>query len=261
MATPRKRYFRVADSILREPWDRDTKLTLVLLMAYLNTRWARDGVPDEEAGRALLCRADVAAITGRLRPDIALKSLRSLAEVVSMTVESRGEFTLIDWPKFAEFQEYASRSRGSQKPNESPLQSESESESISNPQKEEKKKTPPAPRSCVCPEWLSAQEAKSASDWAAGKGFTSEQLAYAWERVRDWSQSKQLKRADWLATLRNAMTDGWALKGFGQSPSGEIESPAQAKARRTKEAGAKAYEMIQARKQQLGLMEIEGGTR
>jgi hypothetical protein len=147
VATPRKRYFRVADSILREPWDRDTKMNLVMLMAYLNTRWARDGIPDEEAGRALLCRADVAAITGRLRPDIALKSLRSLAEVVSMTIESRGDFTLIDWPKYAEFQEYASRTRGSQKPNESPLQSESES--VTNKQEKKPPSATPAARARV----------------------------------------------------------------------------------------------------------------
>jgi hypothetical protein len=117
-------------------------------------------------------------------------------------------------------------------------------------------KTPPAPRSCVCPDELSGDQSIRALEWAAGKGFTGEQLAYAWDRVRDWSHSKQTKRTDWLATLRNAMTDGWALKGYGQSPTGEVESPAQAKARRTKEAGAKAYEMIQQRKLEL----IGGGV-
>lgn len=126
---------------------------------------------------------------------------------------------------------------------------------------EAKKETePPAPRSSVCPDALSDHESGLALEWAGRKGFTPDQLAYGWERVLHWARSKRLKRADWLATLQNAMTDGWALKGYGQAPGGEVESPAQARARRTKEAGAKAYEMIQARKQQIGLLEIEGGA-
>jgi hypothetical protein len=69
---------------------------------------------------------------------------------------------------------------------------------------------------CVCPDRLSDEEREKARTWAAANRFTPEQLAYAWNRVRDWSHGKREKRADWLAVLRNAMSDGWALKGFVQ---------------------------------------------
>ncbi len=106
MPTPRKRYFRVADAILREPWPRDVKLMLVLLMAWLNQRWARDGLSADEAGRAILSRSALAEITGRYRLDSARKALRKLADHVSITIEVDGDFTSIRWPKFAEFQNY-----------------------------------------------------------------------------------------------------------------------------------------------------------
>lgn len=76
---------------------------------------------------------------------------------------------------------------------------------------------------CVCPDRLSDSDRESARLWASANRFTPEQLAYAWARVRDWSHGKREKRADWLAVLRNAMSDGWALKGYtppgGSSPS------------------------------------------
>lgn len=106
MPTPRKRYFRVADAILREPWPRETKLTMVLLMAWLNQRWARDGLSAEEAGRAVLSRSALAEVTGRHRLDSARVALRKLAEVVSISIEYRDDFTVIHWPKFPEFQNF-----------------------------------------------------------------------------------------------------------------------------------------------------------
>jgi len=66
----------------------------------------------------------------------------------------------------------------------------------------------------VCPDRLSDEERETARAWALANKFTDSQLAYAWTRVRDWSHSKREKRVDWLATLRNAMSDGWALKGY-----------------------------------------------
>lgn len=109
MATARKHWFRISDSILREPWPRDAKLTMVMLCAWLNQRWARDGLSAEEAGRATLTRAALAEITGRVQLRHAVNSLRVLAEYVSISIRVDGEFVFIDWPKFAEFQGLASR--------------------------------------------------------------------------------------------------------------------------------------------------------
>lgn len=67
---------------------------------------------------------------------------------------------------------------------------------------------------CVCPERLSDEERERGRAWAAANGFSEGELAYAWARLRDWSRANHEKRADWLAALRNAMSAGWALKGY-----------------------------------------------
>lgn len=119
--TPRKHYFRCADSILREPWSRDEKLTLVLLMAHLNSRWRRDGIPHSEAGNCSLGRGEMAMITGRSRLDKARIALSSLSDKVSLSIVIDGEWTLIKWPKYAEFQEFDSRNKGQSKADQKPL--------------------------------------------------------------------------------------------------------------------------------------------
>jgi len=112
MATPRKRWFRVGCSILREPWTRDEKMTLVLLTAWLSDRWARDGIDDpDEACRAVLSPGAMAEITGRTQLAHARRALRALGERVSCAIQVQNEFTVIYWPKFADFQELPSGGR------------------------------------------------------------------------------------------------------------------------------------------------------
>ena len=105
MSTPRKHWFRVADSILYEGWDDNQIATMVRLGAYLNTRWAREGRSPEEACRARLDPTDLAKISGKRRRDVALKSLERLANVTGMSIEVDGEFAEIIWPKWSIFQE------------------------------------------------------------------------------------------------------------------------------------------------------------
>lgn len=126
MATPRKRYFKVADSILREPMPRDAKLTLLMLMAWLNQRWARDGIPDEDAGNALLTRGALVEVSGRSQFKSGANALRTLTKFVSMSVEVQGEFVSVSWPKFAEFQYSQSRSEGDGGPGTSPRRAPSD---------------------------------------------------------------------------------------------------------------------------------------
>lgn len=73
---------------------------------------------------------------------------------------------------------------------------------------------------CVCPERLSDEEREGARQWARANRFTDSQLAYGWARVRDWAAAGGHRRADWLAVLRNAISDGWALKGYTPPASG-----------------------------------------
>ena len=118
MSTPRKRWFKVADSILREDWDDATLASAMRLMAWLNQRWARDGIPHSEAGTAVIGEHDAMLITHLRRPKDALKRLASLPLVAGWTsasadldsAQSPTRCTL-KWSKFPEFQEYGPRSR------------------------------------------------------------------------------------------------------------------------------------------------------
>src|SRR5262245_13271444 len=56
--------------------------------------------------------------------------------------------------------------------------------------------------------------------WATSKGFTVDQVTYAIERVFDWAASNRKLKADWVATIRNAMRDGWGLEGYGGNGGG-----------------------------------------
>ena len=104
MATPRKHYFRVADSVLRESWTNDDLATLVRLMAYLNQRWARDGLTSSQACRATLSAQDLMAVTGSQRLLTARSRLSIAVASVSVRTSIRGAYTDIHWPKYAEFQ-------------------------------------------------------------------------------------------------------------------------------------------------------------
>lgn len=115
MATARKRWFRVADAILRKSWTNDELAALVRLMAYLNGRWAREGIPSEDAGHHAISLTDAMTITGKRRPDAAIRMLERLATITSMSVEHRTDIRqtsrecstdvcLISWPKYPVFQ-------------------------------------------------------------------------------------------------------------------------------------------------------------
>ena len=111
MATSRKHSFRVADSILREEWSAELTGQVVRLCAWLNQRWARDGLTGEQAGEAVIGAADAQLITGLRRPHLALQRLASLPLVARLSSASvalddaqRPTRALLKWSKYAEFQ-------------------------------------------------------------------------------------------------------------------------------------------------------------
>lgn len=114
MATPRKHYFRVADSILREPWDRDATAVIVRLMAWLNQRWARDGIDNAEAGNAEMGDADCLQVYGGrnvARARAYLLRLADVTRIASLTIRERNARVHVSWPKFAEYQDFGNRKR------------------------------------------------------------------------------------------------------------------------------------------------------
>jgi hypothetical protein len=76
---------------------------------------------------------------------------------------------------------------------------------------------PAKPVKTQCPDRLEPDDRESLLAWARAKGFTDSQVRWAFNVVKDWSHSKAERRADWVATTRNAMRDGWGLKGYRES--------------------------------------------
>jgi hypothetical protein len=172
VGTPRKRYFAVADSIIREPWDRGLKLTLVLLMAHLNTRWARDGIPNRCAGRAPLLPGDVQNITGEENLESGFEILSRLSRKVSLKVTMGDGYIHIDWPKFPSFQRYGVRKKGPEQgppraPKRAPKVPPSASASASASQvREEPPKPPEGASEKPDPKWPKKQDILLAWDLA-----------------------------------------------------------------------------------------------
>jgi hypothetical protein len=213
MATPRKHWFKVADSIRDESWSNDQLAFLIRLMAELNTRWARNGLPPDSAHSIELNSTDLMAISGKHRADVARKSAERLADIASISISHRGDITLISWPKYSEFQGLVPR----ELPESRPLRK--------TPPQDARRKTgrapsaPPAPRAprsakSLCPDRLEPEARARILKWAGENHKTTEQVAFGWQALKDWSRSKSESRTDWEAAFRNALRSGWVLEGY-----------------------------------------------
>jgi hypothetical protein len=104
MPKGRRGYYKQPCSVWREPWTNDQVAALVRIQAYLEDRWAREGLSDQEAGRADVPMAVLKVLMGKHRADFALISARHLADIVSISIEDQGDLVSISWPKCSEFQ-------------------------------------------------------------------------------------------------------------------------------------------------------------
>jgi len=127
LATPRKHWFRVADSIAREPWSNDVLATVVRLMAMLNTQWARNGLNGEEAVSISLSTAEMMQVTGSEDARTALRRLQKVASCLTCTLEvdaamrgAGGKRCRFTWPKWAIFQDLRSPETPREPPEKSP---------------------------------------------------------------------------------------------------------------------------------------------
>lgn len=118
MATDRSPFVAIGDSLLDEPWDFETKAVLVMLSCHMHARWRayRNLSLEEVAAAHPISKTDLMKITGKGRLDVALTSLRRLADVASMSVERRGDVVWISWPKWAIYNGLHSRSGSADRP-------------------------------------------------------------------------------------------------------------------------------------------------
>lgn len=160
MATPRKHWLRLYESMLDEPWDDATLAAVVRLMCWLNRRWARNGIAHEDAGKARIEMHELCSLMRRSRPATALALLRRCADAVTLAYTVCATSVEIDWPKFAILQEYGPRKTPGDRAVTTPSDSDSDSDSDSEKKEEEKsaarrssaakglsdRKAPPAPK-------------------------------------------------------------------------------------------------------------------
>ena len=210
MATPRKRWFKVASSLYREPWPRETKLTLVMLMGYLNDRWARDGLTAEQACSAELDRGTAEQITGKYHRKSQRNQLEMVAKYVSISVGSRSGFITIHWPKFAEFQDLGAR--------EMPSPKTRTEDAYRIPKREAPAAPPPAaksPRSqeprkrrTLCPELLTVEQWTQIHAWrdSGHRPFDDDELSAQWTRHYQHHAGKGNLAINWVLSFYNWLT-------------------------------------------------------
>lgn len=225
MATARRHWFRVADSVAREDWSNDVAATFLRLGGMLNTRWARDGLNPDEACRIVLRPADLMACTGSQSLARARRIVNELAAHLSIVVREHGANTSLEWPKWSEFQKLdalktpAKRPENARKlppppppPQDAPARRNQEGEapealaSAAPP--------PPAPvrRSTKIPKPSSftGSDRERIQAWAASRGFDRAALNAGLERFREWEPLKTQNRtiAQWIGAFMRIVREG-----------------------------------------------------
>lgn len=116
MATPRKNWSRLFDQILRMGWPDATVADFVRLQAFLNERWARDGLTPAEAGVAVLTPQQMMLIThtrslrSAWRRLLALPTITPMGELRVREVRTGRELRVeIELPNLATYQAYQER--------------------------------------------------------------------------------------------------------------------------------------------------------
>ena len=68
MATPRKNWSRLFDQVLRMGWPDAVLADFIRLQAFMNGRWARDGLTPEEANEVVLSPQECMVVTATQNP-------------------------------------------------------------------------------------------------------------------------------------------------------------------------------------------------
>lgn len=244
MATPRKNWFKVPDSICFDSLTNDELACLVRLQAYMNTRWARDGKNASERGKCVVDARMAMTISGKHRPDVALTSLRHLADITSMSVRCEANIASIHWPKYADFQAMDSRESPLPSPNQANTKKEDRSvEAPAAPAatrpKRQRSTTPKTP----CPDQLEPEQRAGLRAWAEENGIDPASLKGEWEAMRDHWRGLSEQRADWPASFRTWLRRSKRFAARDEAKNNR-ESAAQARERRTKEAVREAFNQM-----------------
>lgn len=143
--------------MLREDWTRDQRSTFLGLLAWFNQRRQRDGCEGRSACEAPIPPGDLLTITLTDSLEDARELLRDVADELHISIEARGRFTFVRWPKLLDFQEWqrpaaarrvpdrrpaAARSSPGRCPANAPSDSDSDSDSVTVSDSEEEHHAP-----------------------------------------------------------------------------------------------------------------------
>lgn len=204
MATPRKHWFRVADSILREGWTDRSLATFVRLLAHLNQRWARDGLEPGEACNLWLSPQDCMSIAGLSTPRRGRDAVRRLPAECQLTAmrvtdERRGVASGVRliWPKYAEFQGLTAPKL----PESRPRASLSAPAPAPAPARREEPRA--VARRSRAPDALEPEQQEALKAWCSSKHPDHlATLPALVEACLDHHRAKGTTHADWVATCR-----------------------------------------------------------
>lgn len=214
MATPRKHWFRVADSVAHEPWSNDVCATFTRLLGHLNTRWAREGRTPNSACEVLLSRATAMQLTGSGSLARARSILHELATHVSLVVSEQGANTLVRWPNFAKFQKLASESGAEVEtvaeqlvppPQDAPARRKTQdAEQISPAAKPAPPQASSRTRKSQAPDALSDEQWCRLASWVASKEpWAADRLTELVEACLGHFKASGKPMVDWVLTIEN----------------------------------------------------------
>ena len=228
MATARRHWFRVADSVAREAWSNDVAATFLRLGGMLNTRWARDGLNPDQACSIVLRPADLMACTGSQSLARARRIVNELAAHISLTVDEQGANTSLTWPKWSEFQKLDAPKTPAIVPEAArklppppPPPQDAPAPARRNPEKEAPEAlaaaSPPPPAPAVRrsskipkPSSFTGEPRDRIQAWAASRGFDRAALNAGLERFREWEPLKTQNRtmAQWVGAFMRIVREG-----------------------------------------------------
>jgi len=190
------------------------QMLFIRLLAVLNRQKSRDGIGHLDFFAAT-------ALARRHRWAYARSPFDHLAAtgLVTITYRDGGIEYLI--PKWAEIQgftptELRRDSGETPAPTPTPKTTPTPTPTPTNTKKVAARAAPRGgSRPTLAPESLPDEDRKKLRDWCIANSVRSDFIDHAWERVRDWSHTNGKKRRNWWVVCKNAIQDGWALKGQG----------------------------------------------
>lgn len=214
-----RRWFRVAEDILDDPKlarvSADVFRFYLRLLAMLNRTKSRDGT-------IRLDRFALNACAMREQRRHALAIARSGADTGLYGICEDGQSVTISVPNWLKFQQLAPETPHqapsvTPRPTPTPTPTPTQAERPAPGRSKDRQRA----RATRCPDRLEESDRSALLAWAGAHGFSGPQVAWAVERVRDWARAKDEQRVDWVATIRNAMSRGWALEGYKAPPSSQ----------------------------------------